>query len=266
MCEVTVGVLALQGAFHEHKEAISKLGKPHLIVTEVRSVNELQQCDAIIIPGGESTTMRIIAHSEDFMQELIDFVRLGKPVWGTCAGCIMLADEVVSGSQVPRHEQPADVKQPTTPVQSASDTSATVSVSTVPALISTPSTPSPSACMSFSPSFSDGFGSNIGGFPIKVSRNFFGRQVDSFNGKLQCGPKGLFDGMEAVCIRAPAILETLNPNVSVLGTVVCPRTNIEVIGVARYNNMLASIFHPELTPDLRLHRYFIEEMVFPSKK
>jgi 5'-phosphate synthase pdxT subunit len=86
-----VGVLALQGDFREHREMLEKLG--HRAV-EVRKVAQLDEIDALIIPGGESTTIARLILSNGFQQPLRDFCAGGRPVWGTCAGAILLARTV----------------------------------------------------------------------------------------------------------------------------------------------------------------------------
>lgn len=87
----TVGVLALQGDFREHREMLERMGHR---VRETRKVNELAEIDALIIPGGESTTIARLILSNGFQQPLRDFCASGAPVWGTCAGAILLAKRV----------------------------------------------------------------------------------------------------------------------------------------------------------------------------
>jgi 5'-phosphate synthase pdxT subunit len=87
---VVVGVLALQGGFEAHVKALARLDVP---ATEVRTTEDLEGLDALIIPGGESTTIGLGVEREGMTQPLIDFVRSGKPVLGTCAGMIMLDRE-----------------------------------------------------------------------------------------------------------------------------------------------------------------------------
>jgi pyridoxal 5'-phosphate synthase pdxT subunit len=84
---VTVGVLALQGGFEAHAKALARLGIP---AREVKTVDDLEGLDALIIPGGESTTMGLGVEREGLAEPLIEFARSGKPVLGTCAGMIML--------------------------------------------------------------------------------------------------------------------------------------------------------------------------------
>jgi pyridoxal 5'-phosphate synthase pdxT subunit len=87
---VTVGVLALQGGFEAHAKALARL---HIPAREVRTTEDLEGLDALIIPGGESTTIGLGVEREGMAEPLIDFVRSGRPVLGTCAGMIMLDRE-----------------------------------------------------------------------------------------------------------------------------------------------------------------------------
>ena len=87
---MTVGVLALQGGFEAHAKALSRL---RVAVREVRTTDDLEGLDALIIPGGESTTIGLGVEREGLTEPLLDFVRSGKPVLGTCAGMIMLDRE-----------------------------------------------------------------------------------------------------------------------------------------------------------------------------
>lgn len=85
-----IGVLALQGSFREHAVTLTRCG---VHAKEVRTAEELRTCDGLIIPGGESTTMAHIANTNGLLSELRDFViTQRKPVWGTCAGLIFLAE------------------------------------------------------------------------------------------------------------------------------------------------------------------------------
>ncbi|KAI5814454.1 pyridoxine [Pyronema omphalodes] len=98
MKTATVGVLALQGAFSEHiqllRRAATLITSPYTLnFIEVRTVSQLSQCSALIIPGGESTTMAIIAERNQLLEPLREFVKVSRrPTWGTCAGMILLAE------------------------------------------------------------------------------------------------------------------------------------------------------------------------------
>ena len=87
---MTVGVLALQGGFEAHIRALARLGVP---ARELRTTEDLEGIDALIVPGGESTTIGLGVEREGLAEPLIDFARSGKPVLGTCAGMIMLDRE-----------------------------------------------------------------------------------------------------------------------------------------------------------------------------
>lgn len=95
--EVLVGVLALQGSFREHVRMVNKLDGASAI--EVRTKEELSSVDGLIIPGGESTTMALIAQEWGLLTELQEFAKTGRPIWGTCAGLIFLAKNCTAGQK-----------------------------------------------------------------------------------------------------------------------------------------------------------------------
>ena len=86
-----IGVLALQGDFREHREMLASMGADSI---EIRKAEQLEHCDGLIIPGGESTTIARLILSNGFQQPLRDYCASGRPVWGTCAGAILLAKTV----------------------------------------------------------------------------------------------------------------------------------------------------------------------------
>lgn len=96
----TIGVLALQGAFIEHVQLLESAGKdlpvPPTVIT-VRTPAQLAECDGLVIPGGESSAMLLIAERTGMFQPLVEFVHSGKPCWGTCAGLIFLARKCSNG-------------------------------------------------------------------------------------------------------------------------------------------------------------------------
>ena len=182
-----VGVLALQGAFREHVAAVSSLG---VEAREVRQLKDMDGIDAMIIPGGESTTMGKLLKEWHMLEPLRQRIQQGMPVYGSCAGLILLC-RTIENSDQPR----------------------------------------------------------LGVLDATVRRNAFGRQVDSFETDLSI-PEVSPEPVPAVFIRAPVII-SMGPEVKVLA---------EVRGQAvavRQNNILATSFHPELTPDTRLHSYFL---------
>ncbi len=99
---VRVGVLALQGSFREHMFLLQKV--PGVEVVEVRTKEELESVAGLVIPGGESTTMALVAERWGLIPELQSFAKAGKPVWGTCAGMIFLA-EAAEGEPLTWHRR-----------------------------------------------------------------------------------------------------------------------------------------------------------------
>jgi 5'-phosphate synthase pdxT subunit len=89
-----IGVLALQGAFIEHEKILMQIG---VEVAEVRLPEHLENLNGLIIPGGESTTIGKVARQWGLLEPLCDFARSGRPLWGTCAGMIFIANDVVDG-------------------------------------------------------------------------------------------------------------------------------------------------------------------------
>jgi 5'-phosphate synthase pdxT subunit len=91
---MNIGVLALQGAFIEHEKILKRIG---VEVVEVRLPEHLDGLDGLIIPGGESTTIGKVARQWGLLEPLLAFARSGRPLWGTCAGMIFIAKNVVDG-------------------------------------------------------------------------------------------------------------------------------------------------------------------------
>ncbi|RMZ15887.1 hypothetical protein D0862_01458 [Hortaea werneckii] len=284
--QLTIGVLALQGAFIEHikllelaaTDVLQQHEQQHQPITfsfiEVRNPAALATCDALIIPGGESTSISLIAERTALLEPLRDFVKLArKPVWGTCAGLILLAEEAnrskATGQQL------------------------------------------------------------IGGLDVRVQRNFFGRQVESFEAELALptilGGAGA-ERFHTVFIRAPVVEKVLDSssslgsegNTSVSSTVPtdplvaeadgdtpitstqppatavvsapakqATKAKVEVLGrlpgrakaiqdqttsaqdlgeegdivAVRQGNVFGTAFHPELTGDARIHGWWLGEVV-----
>jgi len=196
--QVRLGILALQGAFREH---IAMLKRLNVDAVEVRLAAELDDLDGLIIPGGESTSMGLVAERWGLVEPLRQWVHGGKPTWGTCAGMILLAEHA-TGQKL-------------------------------------------------------GGQALIGGLDVTVNRNYFGRQVDSFEADLDVPTLG-DTPFHAVFIRAPAITAVAE-DVVPLATVASPgNENEPVIAAVRNGPILATAFHPELTDDLRWHRYFLQ--------
>jgi 5'-phosphate synthase pdxT subunit len=195
-----IGVLALQGDFREH---IATLRGLNVGTHEVKTLEEIHAIDALVIPGGESTTISKLAIAFGLMDPIRLRIAQGMPVYGSCAGMILLAKEIVD----PASEQ-----------------------------------------------------ESFGGIDIKVRRNAFGRQVDSFESDLTViGIHG--DSVKAIFIRAPWV-ESAGPEVQVLATVEVDGRSHPV--AVRQANALATSFHPEISGDNRIHRYFLEEICQPA--
>ena len=275
MSTITIGVLALQGAFSEHLQLLQQAAtflsqRPAYADTkwtflEIRTSSELARCDALVLPGGESTTMSLVASRSNLMEPLRDFVKVArKPVWGTCAGLILLAE------------------------------SANKTKSTGQEL--------------------------IGGLDVRVNRNHFGRQTESFEAELDLPFLASAGGAEfetskkpfrSVFIRAPVVEKLLEPKpgvqeeqASMSDTVVAPSKApgderaghsagraVEIMArlpgrakalkdrevtardlgeegdivAVRQGNVFGTSFHPELTGDDRIHIWWMEQVAEACK-
>jgi 5'-phosphate synthase pdxT subunit len=185
-----IGVLALQGAFAEHIAVLRKLG---VEAVEVRLPEQLDGLDGLIIPGGESTSITLLMKNYRLTEEISRLARSGFPIFGTCAGMIVLAGTLSNNGGV----------EPT------------------------------------------------GAMSIKVARNAFGRQVDSFEADIPVSALG-GTPFHAVFIRAPKI-ESVGDGVQVLA-----RLDDGTVVAARQDKLLVTSFHPELTNDTRFHKYFLD--------
>jgi len=185
-----VGILALQGAVAAHQRSLAGLG---VSATLVRTPDDLDRVEALVLPGGESTTLWHLLKVNGLAEPLADRLAGGMPALGTCAGMILLASDVLDG----RTDQ--------------------------------------------------GWFSAI---DLTVRRNAFGRQVDSFECDLELPAVGAPD-LHAVFIRAPQV-ERVGPGVEVLAAVDGGPV------AAREGSVIVTAFHPELTPDTRVHRLFVD--------
>lgn len=184
-----IGVLALQGDFALHIKALARCG---VEAVEIRKPEELEGLDGLIIPGGESTTLLKLMEEWRFVPALEKLHAAGTPIFGTCAGLILLAREVESPHQ-----------------------------------------------------FSLGF------IDVGVERNAYGRQRESFAAEGEVELDGARRRVEMVFIRAPRI-RRLGPGVTTLA-----RHDGEPV-MAREGRVLVATFHPELTADASIHRYFCD--------
>lgn len=190
----TIGVLGLQGAFREHVRSVEAAGAEAIVV---KKKEQLDEVDGLIIPGGESTTMRRLIDKYEFLEPIRQFGNQGKPIFGTCAGLILLASEIDGSYDV-----------------------------------------------------------HLGVMDIKVRRNAFGRQRESFEAELNI--EGVAEDFNAVFIRAPYI-EGVGESTDILSTY-----NGHIVA-AQQGHYLACSFHPELTDDHRLTGHFVK-MVKQSRK
>ncbi|MCJ1433687.1 hypothetical protein MMC27_003051 [Xylographa pallens] len=261
----TVGVLALQGAFHEHIKLLEtavvseKDSEISWNFIEVRTPVELLRCDALIIPGGESTTMSLVAARSGLLEPLRDFVKVyRRPTWGTCAGLILLSE---SANRTKRGGQDL-----------------------------------------------------IGGLDVRVSRNYFGRQTESFEAALDLPFLALPNSRDdesnksyrGIFIRAPVVEKVLPASTGEQvgeaakeDTVVAPSRTpedelakkmfampVEIMATlpgrkakqiqklsvtsgnneagdiiaVRQGNVFGTSFHPELTGDARIHAWWLQEV------
>lgn len=183
-----IGVLAVQGDFLEHRQALNRLG---IDAPEIRLPHQLDEIDGLIIPGGESTTIVQLIDMYGFRDALRQRSQEGMAIWGTCAGMIVVANRLTD-----RRPEPLRLMD------------------------------------------------------IEVSRNAFGRQVDSFEADIE------FEDIEGaafhcVFIRAP-VVNSVGESVEVLAALDDGRPV-----AVRQGRMLATAFHPELTGDSRIHDLFV---------
>jgi 5'-phosphate synthase pdxT subunit len=186
--KLIVGVLAVQGDFAEHIAILKKIG---VETREVRLPKDLDGVDAVIIPGGESTTLRKLFDLYGLTDAITGVAKKGTPIWGTCAGMIMLAKELTDDRPEPLHLM-----------------------------------------------------------DITVTRNAYGRQVDSFEADIDF-PKVGKKPFRAVFIRAPAI-DKVESGVEILGKL----SDGSPVALQQ-GNLLVTSFHPELTEDTRFHKFFL---------
>lgn len=189
MVRARIGVLVLQGDFAEHLKILARCGYR---AAEVRSTQDLEAVNALIIPGGESTTILKLIDRCGLRDPLTKKITDGMPVFGTCAGAIVLAQRVSDG------EPP------------------------------------------------------LGLLDVTITRNAYGRQVDSFEADLEV--EGFETPVRGVFIRAP-VIDEMGAEVEIMAS----WGDRPVL--VRSSNLLASTFHPELAGEHRIHKYFVEQMI-----
>lgn len=198
MSGISIGVLAVQGDVAENvmatKMALEELGLEG-IVNEVKTPEQIADLDGLIIPGGESTVIGTLSLVNGSLKKIKEKIASGMPVFGICAGMIMLSKKA-------KDRIIGEMDQP---------------------------------LLDF--------------LDVKIERNAFGRQKDSFESEISLDKIGI-SKFPGVFIRAPSILET-GKNVEVLS-----KFNEKIIAV-KQENIVGTSFHPELTGDLSLHKYFV---------
>ena len=197
--KVSIGVLGIQGAISEHITSMTNALKETNTNGEVFFVKykkEIDDIDALILPGGESTTISKNLYKSDLHDAIIKRIEENSlPIMGTCAGCVLLAKELVDNNK--------DVKL-------------------------------------------------LYAMDMQVERNAFGRQKESFEKNIDIN--GFSSPYTAVFIRAPLIKKVWGK------CKVLAEMNKKIV-MARQDKFLALSFHPELTDDLRIHRYFLDMIV-----
>ncbi len=184
-----IGVLSLQGDFFEHCTALKACDVEPI---QVRNLIDLEEVSGLIIPGGESTVISSMLSSSGLDKEIVKLSKKGFPIYGTCAGAIVLSKKIISEKR-------------------------------------------------FEP---------LGLLDIVIERNWYGRQLDSFEAELEI--PSLKHSLKGFFIRAPHIAKT-GKNVDVLASLDGSPVFV------REKNILASMFHPELTSDLFVHKLFVKE-------
>lgn len=198
LCPLKIGILALQGAVFEHEQQLRSLGVVSVLIKTKHDFYDekgVTTLDALIIPGGESTTIGNLIREYDLSETIIQFSESGHWIFGTCAGLILCSyeDEYSKLNNELR----------------------------------------------------------LNLINIQVERNGFGRQKESFETTLLINNIG--ENIPAVFIRAPFI-KTVGPNVTILATFA------DKIVAAQNGRVMVTAFHPELTQDTRILKYFIDQI------
>ena len=182
---MAIVILSVQGAFLEHASMLDELGVEHFEIRQLKDIDK--NMDGLILPGGESTVMRKLIRESELFQPLYDMISSGMPVFGTCAGLLLLAKDVEGGK----------------------------------------------------PCFTT--------MEISAKRNAYGRQLGSFFSETNMNGVGK---VPMTFIRAPYI-KSVGKDVEILARV------DERIVAARQGNQLVTAFHPELSTDASVHKYFL---------
>ena len=197
--KISIGVIGIQGAVSEHivsmEKTLQEANTPGEVFV-IKNKDQMKQVNALILPGGESTTISRELYKTGLNDVIYDRIKNdGLPVMGTCAGCVLLASELTDNTK--------DVKL-------------------------------------------------LSAMNMAVKRNAFGRQRESFEKAINI--EGFSEPYDAVFIRAPVIEKTWG-NCEILAKIE------NKIVMAKQDDLLALSFHPELTDDLRIHKYFLDTIL-----
>jgi 5'-phosphate synthase pdxT subunit len=233
-----VGVLALQGAFREHLDLFKAATQGNDAIdfqyVEVRTERELNSCDALVVPGGESTSMSLIAERTNMLVPLQHFISSNKPIWGTCAGLIFLSKQIING----RPDQKAlgaidiEVKRNAFGRQQESF----------------------EACLDFS-----SFITGVDSFPTIFIRAPVISKVLATPYNEEYLPIGQINDDGNLIIYSSSKFSNEAP-VEVLHSL-----ESGLIVAAKQGNILVTSFHPELTDDYRFHKWFIDDFVLKRR-
>ncbi|PSS00607.1 hypothetical protein PHLCEN_2v4117 [Hermanssonia centrifuga] len=226
--DVTIGILALQGAFAEHQVMFQKVSsKKKAVIVLVRTEEDLGKCDALVIPGGESTTIALLARLAGLLGPLRDFLKK-KPVWGTCAGAILLS-QAIEGAK-----------------KGGQELLGGISVTTA----------------------RNGWGSQVESFEASLEVEGLREANRPFHGifirapvVLQLHPSATDPPIEVISRISSSLLPA---SVGPLDEDDTDPRDPRTIVALRQGSHLLTTFHPELTKDNRFHEYFITECVLPS--
>ncbi|KAI0173254.1 SNO glutamine amidotransferase [Hypoxylon sp. FL1284] len=270
---VTVGVLALQGGFAEHLGSLRKAAAhissrssstPSVNFVEVRTPEQLARCDALVIPGGESTTLSLVAAQSGLIEPLRQFVKVTKkPTWGTCAGLIFLSEqasatkrggqELIGGLDVKVHRNHfgrqiesfvTDLELPflsqkENGIQGAPFPAVFIRAPVVDHVLTTEIG-----------SIDDKMESTIPKIAVPAVEN----KVESSKGKVEI--LATLPGRHASNKKAAVAATTNGANIEP----VSPKGAGDIIAL-RQGNVFGTSFHPELTDDIRIHVWWLEQIV-----
>lgn len=236
----TVGVLALQGAFKEHIQLLEQATKGYanqieLSFVEVRTPAQLSSCDALIVPGGESTSMSLIAERTHMLEPLSDYISSKKPIWGTCAGLIFLSKQIVNGRPGQKVLGALDIQVKRNAFGRQLD-----------------SFEQDLDFRSFIPDV-DAFPTIFIRAPVvsKILETNYNKEFIPIQKLVEDNAEIIFSSKKFTNESPVKILHQLD--------------NGLVVAV-RQGNILGTSFHPELTDDHRFHKWFLDEFVLGNYK